>query len=672
MKPHQQRRIIGALPAVLAALFFIVAISSIPGFVPDKSAPTDPVITALYQTPEGQPSPSSPTPGMSSDQPMPQSEPLSDRIVEYHISVRLDEASRTLTGTQSVTWHHPGKLPVQDMYFHLYPNAFRGKESTFNRESGGKLREDRMSSDSIGSMTITSLRREDGEDLSHTMRFVQPDDGNEADQTLLKIHLAEPVAPGESITLKMEFVVQLPYVYARMGYAGNFVMAGQWFPKLSVYEPKGRRGNKQEGWNIHQYHGNSEFYSDFGIYNVKIDVPSQYIVAATGFPVKEWKDDGSRRQYHYYAEDVHDFAWAASPDFIYVEEPFSTKHIPGVKIKLYLDPGHEHLTKRYLNAAKRSLASFSEWYGEYPYSTLSIVVPPEDGSGAGGMEYPTLITAWAAKDSEPSLELERVIAHEIGHQFWYGIVASNEFEEAWLDEGFTSYVEDKVMEHAYGITRSLPILSSYITDPAPLKLNAWEYANHRIYAENVYMRASLVLRDIEETIGTKKMQQVLRTYFQRFKFRHPTTQDFQKVLQNVTHRNWDSYFQQFIYGDKMIDYAVSNVTTYPVEQNGVSRYETRIMLHRLGGVHRPVDIAIRLADGTTKIESWNGLERQKELMLHTSVPVSWVLIDPEFKQILEHRHYNNFMHAEVANERQIRWSYALSTFIQSLFGLIAW
>ena len=126
------------------------------------------------------------------------------------------------------------------------------------------------------------------------------------------------------------------------------------------------------------------------------------------------------------------------------------------------------------------------------------------------------------------------------------------------------------------VSRSLPILSSYITDPAPLKLNAWEYRSHEVYAENVYTRASLVLRDIEETIGTKKMQQVLRTYFHRWKFDHPTTRDFQQVLQDVTHRRWDAYFKQFVYGGMMIDYAVTGVQ--PMRRNMAAReaYETRI------------------------------------------------------------------------------------------------
>lgn len=669
MRIRPNRRILGTLPVLLAAVFFGLTFTMFPG-----TGSEEPLSTAVSTPP--QPSAPGPKPPANMPNPVPEPvrtiQPLSERIVEYHIAVKLDADSKELHGSQSVTWTNPGNQSVQELYFHLYPNAFRSTHSTFNLESGGKLREDKMTADSVGHMDIVSISHDSGADLLHTMRYLQPDDGNEADQTLMTIKLPEAVDPGKSVTVKMDFTVKLPYIYARMGYADDFIMAGQWFPKLAVYEPKGRRGAKEEAWNLHQYHGNSEFYADFGIYNVKIDVPSGYIVAASGFPVKSMKDDGKRREYHYYAEDVHDFAWAASPHFVYAEEAFSTPEIPGVKIKLYLDPKHEHLQERYFRAAKQSLASFGKWYGSYPYSTLSIVVPPEGAGGAGGMEYPTLITAWDAKTDNPSSELERVIVHEIGHQFWYGMVANNEFEEAWLDEGFTSYVEDKVMESEYGMVRSWPILSSYMTAPAPLKLNSWEYSNHDVYAENVYARASLVLRDLEQSIGTKKMQQVLRAYFNRWKFDHPTTRDFQNVLERITHRSWDSYFKQFVYGDLMIDYAVTSVKSYEVEHGGANAYETRIGLARYGGVHRPVEIAIKLSDGSLLIETWDGSELQKELTIHSEHPADWVLVDPNFKQVLENRHYNNFMKASLDQKHEVRWTYGTTKVIELLFNLLAW
>jgi hypothetical protein len=187
-----------------------------------------------------------------------------------------------------VTWTHPGLKPVQDLYFHLYPNAFSSGNTTFMKESGGTLRGDSMPSNGFGSMTLTDLRTTEGVSLIQRVRSMYSlMTAMSMTEPANKVHLPQPVNGGESVTLKLQFEVKLPKIFARMGTAGNFVMAGQWFPKLSVYEPAGTRGVKQEGWNLHQYHGTSEFYSDFGIYNVTISVPPDYTVAATGFPVKK-------------------------------------------------------------------------------------------------------------------------------------------------------------------------------------------------------------------------------------------------------------------------------------------------------------------------------------------------------------------------------------------------
>ena len=154
------------------------------------------------------------------------------------------------------------------------------------KESGGRLRSDPMPDDGYGSMTITSVKTTEGLALTHRLQFVQPDDGNIKDHSLAKLRLPKPIKSGESVTIHLEFEVELPNIFARMGTTENFIMAGQWFPKISVYEPAGLRGRAEEGWNLHQYHGNSEFYSNFGIYSVRIRVPENYIVAATGFPTK--------------------------------------------------------------------------------------------------------------------------------------------------------------------------------------------------------------------------------------------------------------------------------------------------------------------------------------------------------------------------------------------------
>jgi hypothetical protein len=602
-------------------------------------------------------------------------DPLSSRVVEYHIGVKLDAQSKSLTGNQTVTWRNPGNQPVQELYFHLYPNAFESKQTTFNRESGGKLRTDQATERSKGSMRIVYMTTAEGLDLTHRIQFVQPDDGNKNDHTLMKVRLAQPVKPNDTVTLKMGFEVQLPEVYARMGYSGDFVMAGQWFPKLAVYEPAGRRGRTAEGWNAHQYHGNSEFYSDFGIYNVKIHVPQKYVVAATGFQTKPAVTDRKTggKTYHFYADDVHDFAWAASPNFVYSEEPFSTPNIPGVRIKLYLDPSHLELKDRYMYAAKKSLENYSAWYGKYPYNTLSIVVPPAGAGGAAGMEYPTLVTAWAADTADMDYELERVVVHEIGHQYFYGMVASNEFEEAWLDEAFTSYAEDKVMEAEYGVSPNTLVEASYMTNPASLTSFAWNYRNHGHYADNVYIRGKLILRAIEKEIGEKKMKQVMRTYFTRWKFRHPATGDFQKALEDVTRRSWDSFFDQFVYGDQMVDYTVERIEAKQVRVDGEQRSEYRVHVSAQGGMMGPVTVRFRFDDGSTMNQHWKGDEKAAVFTLPpTKAKLRWVTVDPDYATVLEHRRMNNFMRTEIDERWEVRWMLGTTKLIEAIAGSLGW
>ncbi|AJY74988.1 M1 family metallopeptidase [Paenibacillus beijingensis] len=596
---------------------------------------------------------------------------LSKRVTDYQIDVKLDASGKILTGTETVTWKNPGKKPVSELYFHLYPNAFLSENTTFMKESGGKLRKDKATENSRGYMKLESFKTMDGDSLLPRLHYVQPDDGNKDDFTLAKLRLPEPVYPGAEVALKIGFKVKLPEVFARMGYAGNFVMAGQWFPKLAAYETADSGGHK-EGWNAHQYHGNSEFYSDFGLYTVNIQVPASYKVAATGIQTKVPKMAGENKIYQFYAEDVHDFGWAASPDFVYEEEAYSTSGVPGVRIKLYLDPLHADLKDRYMHAAKSALAKYAKWYGEYPYSTLSIVVPPAGGNGAGGMEYPTLITAFAAESKTPGYGLERTVVHEIGHQYWYGMVATNEFEEAWLDEGFTSYSEDKVMQSEYGIEPNSPLEASYMTDPAPLKLLSWSYGSNDRYADNVYTRAKLVLEGIENRVGANTMRAILRTYFQTYKFKHPTTADFQNVVERVTKQNWTDYFSQFVYGSAMADYSVASVRVLPPGPGDSGKYGAEVLIRRSGGANGPVTVEFRFADGSSAEKEWDGAASEMQYKLSSSSPLVWAAVDPVNRNVLDNKHINNFMRSEADGKTRTRFNLGIVKLLESIMGAFAW
>lgn len=593
---------------------------------------------------------------------------LSNRIVEYHIDVSLEEGN-VLKGTETITWKHPGRKPVNELYFHMYPNAFSSPKTTFMKETGGKLRNDTMPANGYGSITLQDLKTEDGLPLMHRIQYVQPDDGNTEDHTLMKVRLPRPVKEGESITLNMRFEVKLPKVFARMGYAGNFVMAGQWFPKISVYEPAGQRNRTEEGWNLHQYHGNSEFYADFGIYSVRIQVPESYIVAATGFPTRAPVSQGGRKTYQFYADDVHDFAWAASPDFITAEVPFSSPQVPGVKIKLYMDSSHKELEARYMYAAKAALSNFSKWYGPYPYSTLSIVVPPQNANGAGGMEYPTFVTSFGADDATAGYDLERTVVHEIAHQYFYGIVASNEFEESWLDEGFASYAEDKLMEKEYGLNQYTALQAGHVYAPEPLNREAWKYGSQDRYAQNAYLRGKLVLLGMEQQLGSAKMETLLRSYVQSFRFKHPSTQDFERVAETITGKSWLHYFNQYVYGNQMADFAVDSIQQRQLD-NGM--YEATVTVSKRGGDFPTVPIQITFADHSSVQKIWNGEQSNITYRIQNHFPVLSVVIDPLHTIPLENNHLNNTLLAELPEKTETRWLLGITRLVETLIGSLSW
>ncbi|WP_310552073.1 M1 family metallopeptidase [Paenibacillus glufosinatiresistens] len=598
---------------------------------------------------------------------------LSRRVTEYHLNARLNAAADTITATETVTWTHPGSRPVRDLYFHLYPNAFASSETTFMKESGGRLRSDAMPEGGYGSMTLLDVHTPDGVSLTHRVQVVQPDDGNAKDRTLVRIHLPQPVAAGQSVTLNLRYELKLPAIFARMGSDGRFVMAGQWFPKLSVYEPAGTRGRLEEGWNLHQYHGNSEFYSDFGIYNVAITVPQTYTVAATGFPVRTPAISKGEKTYQFYADDVHDFAWAASPDFVVADKAFSSPGVPGVRIKLYLDPLHKGLKERYFQAAEAALANFSKWYGSYPYTTLSIVVPPSNGNGAGGMEYPTLVTAWAAQEAAPDTSLERTVIHEIGHQYFYGMVASNEFEEPWLDEAFTSYAEDKLMEQEYGETPNLALQASLVTKPKPMDLEAWKYGGSSGYTQNVYIRGKLLLKDMEREMGTAKMDAVLSAYARKYRFRHPSTADFQKTVEKVTGSSWQAYFDRYVYSGGVPDFAVDRIRIVREPAKGASvLYRSEVTLSNAGSLYGRVKVRFTFADGRSILKDWDGYSRGTVFKLTYPSPLLSAEIDPEHEILLENAHVNNFRRAELPAASVSRWTMGVAQGIEALLGILSW
>ena len=616
--------------------------------------------------------------------------PLSPRIANYIIDVNLDVQEKTLVGRETLVWTNTTRDNIRELQFHLYLNAFRNSESTFMKALGGASRGLSMSEGEWGWTDVTSMRLTDGTDLLQGARFIAPDDGNARDMTVLRVPLPTSVRPGRSVTVEIAFSARLPKVLARTGYAGNFFFVGQWFPKVGVYEPKGMRGKPAGGWNCHQFHSTTEFYADYGVYDVSMTVPKGYVLGATGIQRSIVERPDGMLTHTYRAEDVHDFAWTCSPDYEVVED--SWDH---VKIRLLIQPEHADKQERYLQSAKEALAYFDKWLGKYPYSNLTIVDPPLFASGAGGMEYPTLITGLSVSYLPESVRLvELVTIHEFGHEYWYGLVGSNEFEEAWMDEGLNQYSEGRIMDALYGTDRSvLDVLGyhegdvesnriSYVgmDNPkiAPMSIPAWEYASGG-YSAVTYSKTATVLATLERIVGIRVMDEAMRTYFERWRFRHPGRADFEAVINEVVRKHYgtafgpsmDWFFSQMIGGTDVCDYEVTSMVSQPVTvprgrgadtsrvEDAERRFESVIVVSRLGEVVLPVDVRLEFADGDTMRMTWDGKGRVLRIRETRPARVVRAEVDPDRKLLVDVNIINNARAESVGTS--VFWKYALKT-----------
>lgn len=470
----------------------------------------------------------------------PNGRPLSEHVVAYTIDARLDPEKKTLDATETLTYRNLTGQPLTTFPFHLYLNAFR-PESTFTAETraSGGVRdsvEDTYPTEKIGGITVSHVDADGYGDLTATLHFTAPDDGNLQDHTVAEIVLPRPLAPNESVTFHLTFHDKFPLSVARNGYKRDFIMGGQWFPKVGVYW--------HGAWNCHQYHATTEFFSDFGTFDVRLTLPRRYTVGASGVPTGNQPNSDGTKTLSFYGEDIHDFAFAASPHFVVTDAIYLSSLGP-VQIHVLALAAHPHIAQHYLELARGSLSEFEHRYGPYPYRLLT-VVDPEPGSEMQGMEYPTLVTgdgSWTGILEVPEI----TVAHEFGHQYWYGMVASNEFEDPWLDEGINSYTEVKVLAALLGDGTSAinqryanlgdgPLQRiSYLLAPNldPVTRLGWKFRNEQSYGAVTYGKSATLLMTLEGIIGKETMDEAMRIYFERYRFKHPTTEDFLRTIEQV-------------------------------------------------------------------------------------------------------------------------------------------
>jgi peptidase M1-like protein len=587
-------------------------------------------------------------------------EALSARVVAYKIEAALDPANHTITASETLTYHNLTGKTQQTFPFHLYLNAFQ-PQSTWKTEAERDRPGHEWKPEHFGSITVDRIAVTSMGDVSSKMQFIHPDDNNAEDRTVMQVTLPRPVPPGADVQFTMTFTDKLPEVVARTGYLRDFFMVGQWFPKIGVWW-KG-------AWNCHQFHASTEFFADFGTFDVQITLPQNEIVGAAGDLISSVNNPDGTKTLVFHSEDVHDFSWAASPSFQVVEDSWTGSAGP-VKIHLLMSPGNMPSAPRYLQAQKGSLKLYDDWIGPYPYDRITIVDPPHGGIEAGGMEYPTLFTADTAWYMPKNVLLpENVVVHEFGHQYWYGIVATNEFEEAWLDEGINTYMEAKIMDAMYGGDTSVfrsrfaalgeledqragIFVPGYLgwPDTDPITRLGWRFCNDSAYGGVTYSKTSLVLRTLEKIIGEDAMRSALRTYFLRYRFTHPTGEDFLKTIEEVSGKDLRWYFNQAVYGTNILDYEILDVQSEPPDSgklkdarspSSADIYRTSVDVHRKGDFIFPVDVQIKFDDGKSLVEHWDGRDRWVRYTYDRPAQLVSAEIDPDHKVLLDLNLYNN-------------------------------
>ena len=598
--------------------------------------------------------------------------PMSQRVVHYEIDAKYDAAKHTVDATEVLTYHNLTGQALDHFPFHLYQNAFQAKATWVREAKVEGSRDtgyDKWEEKEYGAEDIKSLEVVGQGDLTGQLQFIAPDDGNKDDKTVVDVHVPKPIAPGAYVQFKIAFQTKLPETQARSGWKRDFVLGGQWFPKVGVWW--------NGSWNCHQYHATTEFFADFGVYDVKLTVPQYEVAGASGVLVEEKSNPDSTKTLTYHGDDIHDFAWTVSPRYKVRESVYQSQMGP-IQLRFLMQPAHWSQAERHDKITRETLDHFEKWYGPYPYKTLT-VVDPEPDSAAGGMEYPTFITGDSSWFMPDGLYLpELVVEHEFGHQYWYGMVATNEFEDAWMDEGINSYTEVKVLDSILGKNTSILSIAGVtvgereeqrltylgVADRDAMAEKAYDYYSFGSYGGITYGKTASVLLTLEGIVGEDTMAKAMRTYFMKYRFTHPVKEDFLKTIEEVSGKDLRWYFNQAVYGSQVLDYEVLKVDSFPAnwyeehkdkkdakkDEKDDTVYQSYVSLHRKDDFVMPVEVEVVFRDSKNNVEKirehWDGKSRWTRFSYLKKAKVVSAEIDPDHTVQIDRNNFNNSYTAE--------------------------
>jgi len=507
-----------------------------------------------------------------------QGQPYWQQKVDYKIDVTLNDADNTLDGFIKMEYYNNSPDTLTFIWIHLWPNAYKNDKTAFTDQQ--------LENGSTGFYFSNDEQRGYINRLDFKVNNITArTEDHPQHQDIIKLLLPQPLPPNTSCKIQTPFHVKLPYNFSRSGYKGQAYSITQWYPKPAVYDSK--------GWHPIPYLDQGEFYSEFGDYKVQITLPDNYKLAATGelqneeyktflskntfaaippkekAPVDIFKRNkpkvavtpSSKRMMtvQYEQKNVHDFAWFADKNFSTLHDTLQLPSGRIINVYAFYYAKNEALWKNSIAMIKRALLTKSKWIGEYPYNVATVV--DEDKKDGGGMEYPT-ITLLSAGETERSLDF--VINHELGHNWFYGILATNEREHPWMDEGINTYYDNRYAMQQYGtisdgtnilngkstfIKNRMPDDASHtflesviaVKQDQPIETPSEKFSAIN-YALVAYTKTGEWMQLLEQELGKPLFDSCMKVYYERWQFRHPYPEDFKRTVEEVSGRNLDATF----------------------------------------------------------------------------------------------------------------------------------
>ncbi len=514
----------------------------------------------------------------------------------YTMDVTMDVNTFQYQGTQQISYTNNSPDALNQVFYHLYFNAFQPGSEMDARLSNiadpdGRMMEDKksrispLSPDEIGFLDVKNLLQ-NGKPVNFTI-----------DGTVLQAILAEPIAPGETVVFSLEFNGQVPLQIRRSGRnssEGVALSMSQWYPKMAEYD--------FEGWHADPYIAR-EFHGVWGDYDVTITLDKNYTIGGTGYlqnpqeighgyeapGTKVKKQKGNTLSWRFKAPMVHDFMWAADPE--YTHDVLEMENGPSLHFLYKNKPELVENWKALQPKTAQAMAFFSKNVGPYPYEQYSVIQ-----GGDGGMEYAmsTLITGERKLNS-----LIGVMAHEMAHSWFQHILATNEAKHSWMDEGFTSFISSLFMQEISENPAENPFAGSYrgyqylikSGKEQPQTTHSDRYEFNSAYSIAAYSKGAIFLSQLGYIIGQDKLMETLKKYYTDFKFKHPTPNDFKRTAEKVSGLQLDWYLMDWTQTTNTIDYAIQEVVAADLEN-------TTVVLERKGLMPMPLDILVVYQDGS--------------------------------------------------------------------------